>query len=229
MAHAWKLGRFHSVDALSTPEQVKARLADPEKQWRKGYSAYELATSWMSADDVPPLVRAVLDRCDAYRNALLVEGHFERKVDLGTPGRPSQTDLLAFLRLKDGLAVVAVEGKVEESFGPLVGAWNDSSGKAARLEHLCLALGLDHGACGAMRYQLFHRTASALFTAERFCARQALMLVHSFSAGRTGFADFQRFAEAMGAPVAEVNAISAPVQRGEVQLRLGWAADSKAP
>jgi hypothetical protein len=31
-------------------------LANPEKQWKKGYSAYELATSWENANNLPSSV-----------------------------------------------------------------------------------------------------------------------------------------------------------------------------
>jgi hypothetical protein len=51
----------------------------------------------------------------------LVDAILERKTDLrdGVRGR-SQTDLLAILGLDRNLAVAAVEGKVDESFGPLL-------------------------------------------------------------------------------------------------------------
>ena len=40
---------FIHVRELTRPEDVRELLADPETQWRKGFSAHELATSWMSA------------------------------------------------------------------------------------------------------------------------------------------------------------------------------------
>ena len=56
-------------------------------------------------------------------------------MDLRTPGRRSQTDLLAFVKLVHGTAVIAVEGKVDESFDDLVSTWNDHSpGKERRLQ-----------------------------------------------------------------------------------------------
>ena len=91
----------------------------------------------------------------------LVEGLFEREVALGTKGRPSQTDLLALVRLADGYGVIAVEGKAREPFGPRLSEWNDSPGKHARLESLCDELGLDPDGDGDLYYQLLHRTVSA--------------------------------------------------------------------
>ena len=41
----------------------------------------------------------LLDTCPDYAGAHLVEGLFEREMDLRTRGRPSQTDLPAFVKL----------------------------------------------------------------------------------------------------------------------------------
>lgn len=85
--------------------------------------------------------RALLDRCRRhsgecplrprqlpdYAGAQLVEGLFEREVDLRTPGRRSQTDLLPFVKLVHGNTVIAVEGKVDEPFGDLVSTWNSGN------------------------------------------------------------------------------------------------------
>ena len=112
--------------------------------------------------------------------AELVEGLFEREVDLRTPGRRSQTDLLAFLKLAHGNAAMAVEGRVDEPFGDLVSVWNDHSpSKECRLEALCRSLGLRVGGVGGIRYQLLHRTVSVVYEAQRYRTERAVMLVHS--------------------------------------------------
>ena len=41
------------------------------------------------------------------------------------------------------------------------------------------------------KYQLLHRTASAIIEAERFNANHALMLVHSFSLANEWYGDFE--------------------------------------
>jgi hypothetical protein len=46
----------------------------------------------------------------------------------------------------------------------------------------------------SVRYQLLHRTASAVIEAERFGARHAVMLVHSFTEENLWFDDFAEFA-----------------------------------
>ena len=77
-----------------------------------------------------------------------------------------------------GDAVIAVEGKVDEPFGDLVSTWNDhSSGKERRLEALCASLGLRVADLGGIRYQLLHRTASAIYEAQRYRTTRAVMLV----------------------------------------------------
>ena len=154
------MSRFFYANEIARPEDVIPYLAKQERHWRKGYSAYELAYSWIGAEGIPGLVGFVLDTCPDYAGAVLVEGLFERDVDLRTPGRRSQTDLLAFVKLRHGDAVISVEGKVDEPFGDRVSAWNDHSpGKERRLAALCRSLGLRVVDVEDIRYQLLHRTA----------------------------------------------------------------------
>ena len=221
------MSRFFHAQEIAKPEDVIRYLAKRERHWKRGYSAYELAHSWVNAGDIPVPVRSVLDTCSDYAGVTLVEGLFERDVDLRTPGRRSQTDLLAFVHSVHGNAVIAVEGKVDEPFGDLVSTWNDGSpGKERRLKALCRSLGLgvaDIG--GGIRYQLLHRTASAIYEAQRYRAMRALMLVHSFSATDTSFPDFQAFSRSMGLPVEAVNRVSGERDCEGIRLRLAWVKD----
>ena len=216
---------FFYAQEIAKPEDVIPHLAKKERDWKKGCSAYELAHSWVNADDIPYPVRAVLDTCADYVGACLVEGLFEREVDLRTPGRRSQTDLLAFAKLVHGSAVIAVEGKVDEPFADIVSTWNDSPGKELRLEALCAFLGLKVADVGGLRYQLLHRTASAIYEAQRYRAERAIMLVHSFSVTDASFRDFQAFAESMGMPVQAVNQVSEERECEGTRLRLAWVKD----
>ena len=222
------MSRFFYAQEIVKPREVIPHLSKRERDWKKGYSAYELAHSWLNAGDIPATVRSVLDTCPEYAGAQLVEGLFERDVDLRTPGRRSQTDLLAFVKLAHGNAVIAVEGKVEESFANVVSVWNDSPGKQRRLEALCASLGLRVADVGDIRYQLLHRTASAIYEAQRYRTRRALMLVHSFSTADTSFRDFQAFAALMGTPVQTVNRVSEESECEGVRLRLAWVRDPPA-
>lgn len=118
--------------------------------------------------------------------------------------------------------MIAVERKAREPFGELVRDWNTGEGKAERLADLCARLGLDPAEVGGLRYQLLHRTVSALLEAARCGASEALMLVHSFDATDASFGDYRAFATALGLSGAEPNAITSPVALAGRTLRLGW-------
>jgi hypothetical protein len=213
---------FLAGKPLGSPHDARAYLADPIKHWQPGYSAFELAHSWIGADGIPPDVQAVLDTCGVFAGCRLVEGLFEREVELGTPGRSSQTDVLTLVELTTGgYGVVAVEGKAREPFGEIVSAWNTSAGKDARLGDLCRQLGIAKEHATSLRYQLLHRTVSALREARRYGAPEALMLVHSFDPADSSFGDYQAFAAALGLSV-EIGAVSNAIDRDGIALRLGW-------
>lgn len=212
------------------PEDVIPHLARQEHQWRTGYSAKELAEAWWNADnahnDFPASVRTVLNTAPEYKDAKLIDGFFEHEVDLRTPGHNSQTDLMVIADLGDELSMIAVEGKVEEPFAEVVSEWNDSTGKQDRLKSLCTTLGLDLANVGHFRYQLFHRTASAIYEAERYHCRHAMMLVHSFSPTHHWFEDFAAFSSALGIPVEQQGLCSSAKVCEGVSLRLAWVADA---
>ena len=218
------MSRFFYAHEIANPEDVRPRLRQ-ERHWKKGCSAYELAHAWVNANNIPAPVRSVLDTCPDYVGAVLVEGLFERDVDLRTPGGRSQTDVLALVKSDYGYAVVAVEGKVDEPFNKLVSTWNDSAGKERRLKALCASLGLPVADVGDIRYQLLHRAASAVYEAQRYQTERAIMLVHSFSVTDTSFGDFQEFAKAMGIPVQSVNQVSEERECEGIRLRLAWVKD----
>jgi hypothetical protein len=215
---------------LSKPEDVIPLLGKQEKHWKERYSAYETAHSWFAAQmqgRLPPSIRAILDTSPIFAAAKLSKAFFEKQTELDNLGRgPSQTDVLAILEIKSGLAVLGVEGKVDESFGRIVSDWNDySPSKLRRLAGLIERLRLKSSkSLGALRYQLIHRTVATLLEAEKAGAAEAVMLVQSFSPEevKTGFSDFQDFAAAVGAPIAKPGELSQPVELPEVRLRLGW-------
>ena len=213
---------------LVRPEDVIPHLAKQELHWRPGYSAQELAVAWsMSKNDFPASVRSALETAPEYARAEMVDGFFEREVDLGSAGRNSQTDLMVVAGLDDTLGIIAVEGKVEESFADCVGDWNTTPGKQRRLEGLCGTLGLDIASVGAIRYQLLHRTASAIYEAKRYRCRHALMLVHSFSPTHRWFEDFVAFSCALGIPTRKIGQCSPATVCEGVSLRVAWVADSQ--
>ena len=133
--------------------------------------------------------------------------------------------------LNDTLDIIAVEGKVEESFADCVGDWNTTPGKQRRLEGLCGTLGLDIASVGAIRYQLLHRTASAIYEAKWYRCRHALMLVHSFSPTHRWFEDFVAFSCALGIPTRKIGQCSPchGVCRGEPPRGLGVSDRERFP
>jgi hypothetical protein len=218
--------KFFHAKEIVRPEDVVPFLAKQEKHWKKNFSAYELAHSWVRANGIPESVSAVLKMSPEYAGAELVEAFFEREVDLRSEGRRSQTDLMALVFTGDSYSVLAVEGKAEESFGPLVSEWRDGSpGKEKRLSKLCAVLGLNPEAIPHLRYQLLHRSVSAVYEAQRYGCGRAVMLVHSFSKTMTSFPDFVQFAETMNMPVRATGEVSGEKECDGVRLRLAWCAD----
>ncbi|MBI3881685.1 MAG: hypothetical protein HY301_16675 [Verrucomicrobia bacterium] len=204
----------------------KSLLADPSKHWRDGYSAKSLAISWESAGGFPSEVNAAFQSSDSpvFRGLEFVAGFPEFKIQIPpVTRRPSQTDLMVVARSGRELVVVAVEGKVEESFGELVSDWRqkDTQGKQERLHFLTECLGLRSEQLDSIRYQLLHRTASALLAAETFAAARAVMLVHSFSQKRTGFKDYSEFLKLFGVQAAPGIVQSAATRRG-INLYFAW-------
>lgn len=219
-----KLPRIHVP--LLKPEDVIPHLGKPT-HWKEGRSAKAVAESWFWANDIPPPVRAALEQAPEYRGAELIDAWLERCVDLGDGQRPTQTDLMAVLGIGDELAVLAVEAKVDESFGPTVEEWlaEASEAKRRRLDYLAGLFGLDPAACGLLRYQFLHRTASAILEARRYRAKYAVMLVQSYCPNRSGLGDFVSFVGAAGQPGLEPGRLSAAMDVSGVSLRVGWVAD----
>lgn len=202
-------------------------LAEPDLHWKKGRSARALAHCWTDADGWPASFGAALTQAGLGQLEILL-GLPEHRVPLAGGARPSQTDLFVLARdATDGsLAALAVEGKLSEPFGPLASDWleEDEGGKRTRLRFLLETLGLsDTTTTGSLRYQLLHRTASAVIEARRFNAARALMIVHSFSGEQAGFSDYSVFAKMLGASPG-VGVISQAHGCDGTQLWLGWVA-----
>lgn len=215
---------------LLNPEDVIPHLGKPS-HWKQGRSAKSLADSWFHARDIPAPVRAVLAQSDRLAGAELLEAWLERETDL-QDGRasPSQTDLLALLGIGDKLAVLGIEAKVDESFGPLVSEWIErgSEGKVQRLAKLCAMFRLDPAAVGHLRYQLFHRTAAAVFEAKRFRAGNAILIVQSFCPKSTGLGDAKAFFDAIGLAGLGADRLIGASRCDGVDLWVGWASDVPA-
>jgi hypothetical protein len=208
-------------------------LAKPGLQWKHGASAMALADSWENADGWPSTVSAALATDPDLEGLELLLALPEHQVPL--PGGPtaSQTDLFVLARSPSGeLVTIAVEGKAAEPFGDgTVREWraDGSAGKATRLRHLLGILGLeDDERVAEVRYQLLHRTASAVTEARRFGARHAVMLVQSFSPEDLWLEDFKTFMKLYVAPTPK-GAVARVSELDGVLLHLGWVSDTPYP
>lgn len=204
-------------------------VAQPEQRWRPGRSGHALATSWQAAPGFPRAVR------DVFAGS----GRLFEEIDmlLGIPGlktplpprggRASQTDLFVLARTRRVLVAIAVEGKVDESFGPTVEEWlgpEPSPGKRERLDFLCQLLQIPPKKARGCRYQLMHRTAAAVLEAQRFNAQHAVLLIHSFSPDHAGFDEFESYCDLLGTR-ALLGDLAPTSPRDGILLHLGWATD----
>lgn len=204
------------------PQDWQSLLAEPERHWRRGYSAMELAECWEAAAGFPSEILAPLSSSfPAIRPLITIP---ELKVNLPGGQRPSQNDIWVLARSQDLLLSIAVEGKVEEPFDRPVKDWltSASAGKLERWAYLKKKLGLSDDPDGSLMYQLFHRTASAVIQAEEFKANQAVLVVHSFSPTSSWFADYAAFLRLFGVEAAKGKLQSA-VRPTPVPLHFLWA------
>ncbi len=184
----------------------KSLLAEPDRQWRTGYSAMLTAQLWENAGGLPPEIKSAFARSegDYFNNLEMLIAIPEYKTDLKGGRRPSQSDVFALLRSDKGLVAVTVEAKAREDFGPTMAQWRyavSDEGYTKRLRHIMENIGLGDSVPDHIRYQLLHRTASAVIEAKRFHCNAAVMLVQSFveSDAENHFEDYADFIGLYGA------------------------------
>lgn len=207
-------------------EDWRRLLADPEKQWRFGYSAMCLAESWEGAGGMPSEITRLLSMIGPSPELLVALP--EHKVPLpGSNRGDSQNDLFALIRVGDQTVAATIEGKVDEPFAKTLGEWlvDASSGKRQRLAFICDLLGLTQPLPQNIRYQLLHRTASAVIEALRFKTDIAAMIVHSFSPTKRWFDDYAAFASLFGVEAQPDQLLSVRSVRVP-PLYVGWATGS---
>jgi hypothetical protein len=231
--------RINSVDDWQT-------IAEP-RHWKPGRSAYELARKWQPSTIPPASVAKLLEGCDPVVEHLKFEVCVvEKPVVLDTLRGPSMTDLMAHARNAQGeRVVIAVEGKTDETFGLRVFSWvrgdrelpkpvgEPRPSRLRRLEFLAAQLGRPIDMNSPLRYQLLHRTVSAVIEAAQCGATAAVVVVHSFAAVDSDQANWKDFEEFLGAfrlqagkdrlvgPAGLGSPISLPVY-------FGWASDSSS-
>lgn len=211
------------------PDSWQQFLAEPDKQWRTGYSARSLAYAWEEADGFPAEVAQALadSAIDELRGMVPLLVIPEHKVPLPGGRAESQNDAFVLASTPSGLITMCIEGKVNESFGEPISKWgpDSSPGKRQRFKYLTELLELDSKDLSAVYYQLLHRTASAVIEAQRFHAKSAIMLVHSFSQEHRWFQEYREFAATLGAD-AGLNRLHSCGVRSGVHLFVGWVVGS---
>jgi len=203
---------FYGYKRLTEPEDWRGLAGDDK--WVAGRSAFELAHAWNDSSGLPEPISVVLDQSgfEVLRGITLNLCLVEKPVFLDTHQGPSMTDLMGYGNNASGeVVVVAVEGKADEAFGSRVSAWVRGDGKNAapfspprpsrvrRLAFLSRHLGTDITSESDLRYQLIHRTVSAVLEAQLHGAAAALVLVHAFGPESSdNWADFSNFINALG-------------------------------
>lgn len=220
------------------PYTWRALLAKPETQWRDGRSAKELARSWENAwlerQDFPAKVSGLLT---AYGppftdNLKLVSAIPEYQVEIHpVDARPSCNDIFVLASTGSGLVVIMVEGKAGEDFGPRLGEWLAAAPKGSRkndrLTEIRKLLGISAEVPNEIRYQLLHRAASAVITAQEYKAPYAVMLVHSFSDKAESFEDYKDYLNILfQIPNADERLVSCGRTEG-IELYCGWVQATK--
>jgi len=213
--------------ASTQPEDWKHLLADPEKHWRTGFSAKSLAHCWEDTDNFPQEIARLFAESNipAFQNIEVLLILPEYKVPLpGGRSSPSQNDIFVLAKAQGQLISITVEGKVSEPFDLTLEKWSAkaSKGKIRRLAFLKEQLGLSKDLPLHIRYQLLHRTASAVIEAQRFNAKSAVMLVHSFSQSEEWLEDYQSFLNLFEV-TAEPNQLVFVKRTQGIDLYCGWA------
>jgi hypothetical protein len=199
---------FQIYVPTTRPDDWQGLLTDPHLHWRTGYSARTLAYCWEHYKErgFPPEIMHLFasSGIPLFQDLTPLLALPEHHVFLPGGTRASQNDLFVLAKDRgDQLVSMTIEGKVNEPFGPMLAEWlvNASPGKRERLAFLQALLGLAPDLPSTIRYQLLHRTGSALLEAKRFNAHLAIMLVHSFSPDNRWFEDYHAFARLFGLEV----------------------------
>ncbi len=201
-------------------------LGKPKLHWEKGHSAMSAAACWEESQ--PHLPAEIIQVLEASREPLLSNLELliaipEWEVELPGGITASQTDILAITRNESGLTILGIEAKVDEPFGPTLGEQKlgASNGQIERIRYLEKELGRTVPFESHIRYQLLHRTVSALLTARDFHAHVAVMLVHSFSPSSKWRDDFEVFCQELNCSSLNHDLYEVPNIIGP-RLFLGW-------
>lgn len=161
-------------------------------QWKSGRSAMELARAWFTSTEpvMPVPLRRILDGNRTTKGLRIATGRPEKVTPLPERGEGRNHDLVLYGRVRRRSAVVCIEAKVDEEFGPLVGQYHKQKSRSrsrvpARIEKLSEII-FGEGASPLvrpwrdLRYQLLTGAAGSVLEAEQAGADFAVFVVHEF-------------------------------------------------
>ena len=209
----------------------REQLASPDRQWKRGYSAFETAVSWERAADtssgVPdPIAR--LFRESVHGEPLLIFAVAEHKVELPGGRAASQSDLWAVVRTSIGMLSLTIEAKANEFFGDdeleqwLIAGKSEESlaNRKQRWEYVQTHLPKSDS-FSRVRYQILHRCAVSVIEAKRLGFKQAAFVVQAFGSPAKSFDDYTAFCRALGLQASRERLSTALVE--DISLSIGWA------
>jgi hypothetical protein len=209
----------------------RGRLASPDRQWKRRYSAFETAVSWERASQgksgVPEPV-AKMFRESHFGNPLFLFAVAEHKVELAGGNAAFQCDLWAVIYTSVGMCSLSVEAKANEAFGDdvlekwLIAGKTEQSraNREKRFEYVCAHLPSSDG-FHLVRYQILHRCAASVIEAKRLALPHAAFVVQAFDAPDKSFEDYAVFCRAMKIPAKRGTLETTSVE--DISLSIGWA------
>jgi len=236
------MGKLFGISEIKTLEDWQNIVG--KDKFKKGFSAYELAYSWLhKPGHFPESIQKIFNASDyqIFNDLVLNYAIVENPIFLDNFKGPSMNDLMVFAgskRIKSSI-VIAVEGKVNESFDKYIFEWirdnseNPKKSRKNRLQYLNEQLGTCLTEESKIRYQLVHRTASAIIEAKKNGIDNAMLLIHSFksknkSKSKCNFKDYNDFITLFGITNAEKQKIY-QYKLGEFQnFFFLWFEDSKS-
>jgi hypothetical protein len=181
--------RLHKNGKSITDIETWFSYAPPKKgalQWKDGYSAKEFARSFFSPT-LPDELEALL--ATRFNPPFEVEGEPECVVKIDAlRGEHPNLDLAAIVSHSSGVVALAIEAKVAEPFGSIIGeklapktGKAPSLGTMARIKALRKALcqSLDEESFLKLRYQLLYGIAAALCHAKTHSCPAAIYIAHT--------------------------------------------------
>jgi len=232
---------FYGLRKLKHPDDWKGLAGG----WKPKRSAYELAHTWQLANGLPTPIYLALNTSGhaVLHNIKLDRCFVEMPVFLESRRAPSVTDIMCYGRNADKECIVmAVEGKASEPFAERVSWWlrGEASdcpltlvvrpSRRRRLDFLGQHLRMTIGDGSRLRYQLMHRTVSAILQAKLHGAAAAVVVVHTFGEhGVDNWNDYCEFLRGLGADPSTPMVVVGPRDLGhgfDVPTYFLWWPDS---